>query len=120
MIKYIKTTTSEKLVINYLKYYLRLCSYMVVLPNRSIKYIKDNYNVSISYIVVKLINNINIIKVDPDLLSVEIINEKINDTTLKSLIKLIEYGNRDIPGSGCISKMINKAIELTIDCLGGI
>lgn len=120
MIKYIKTTTSEKLVINYLKYYLRLCSYIVVLPNRSIKYIKDNYNVSISYIIVKLIHNINIIKVDPDLLSVEIINEKINDTTLKSLIKLIEYGNRDIPGSGCISKMINKAIELTIDCLGGI
>ena len=47
MIKYIKTTTSEKLVINYLKYYLRLCSYMVVLPNRSIKYIKDKYKLLI-------------------------------------------------------------------------
>ena len=120
MIKYIKTTVSEKLVIRYLQYYLKLCRYMIILPNRSIKYIKDNYNVSISYIINKLINNVNIIKVDPDLLSVEIIDEKINDTTLKSLIKLIEYGNRDIPGSGCISKMMNRAIELTKDCLGGI
>lgn len=120
MVKYIKTKISEKTVIHSLVYYLNMCRCMVILPNKTIEYIKDNFNISIDQILDKMISNINIIKVDQDLLSMEIINEKINKTTLKSLLNLLEFGNRDIPASNCISKIFNKAIELTKDYLGGI
>lgn len=120
MVKYIKTEISEKAVIHVLVYYLKMCKCVVILPNKTTQYIKDIYSINTDRILDKMISNVNVIKVDPDLLSIEILDEKINKTTLKSLVNLIEYGNRDIPASGCISKMFNKAIELTKDSLGGI
>ena len=120
MIKYIKTEISSKLVESLLRRYLGLNKRYIVIRNKLTTYLNEKYQLNIYIIIDHLIKDIRVSRLKLDLVQVSIINEKIKDTTLQELLQLVEYGNRDIPPSRCINKLLNKSLLQVKDYLGGI
>ena len=82
-------------------------------------YLQDNYNIDINDLWNKMISNTKVTTVKKNLLSIEIVDDKINKYNLESILKLLEYGNRDIPPMEIISKIYSRALLLTQNNLGG-
>lgn len=122
MIAYIRTTHTPRDVQILLKYYLTLNKYSADnwVSFKTKKYIKENFNISTPYIINRFIQNIRVSRINPNVLSIYLLDEKIKDSSLKELISLIEYGNRELGASYAISKYINGVVQLVKSNLGGI
>ena len=116
---YLKTIGSSKAIEPIVKYYLKLSTNTFIVKNKIIKYLQDNYNVDIHDLWNIMISNTTVSVVKKTLLSIEIIDDKINNYNLESILKLLEYGNRDIPPTETISKIYSRALLLTQNNLGG-
>ena len=116
---YLKTIGSSKYIEPILKYYLKLSINTTMVKNKIIKYLQDNYNIDINDLWNKMISNTKVTTVKKNLLSIETIDDKITKYNLESILKLLEYGNRDIPPMEIISKIYSRALLLTQNNLGG-
>ena len=120
MVKYLKTEVNAKLIEALLIRYINMNKYYVVIPNKLIKFLEENYKLNINYIISEMITNLRVNKVKKDLIQIFTLDKKIGETTLESLLQLVEYGNRDIPPSNCISKLLNKSLLQVKNYLGGL
>ena len=120
MLKYLHTSLSGQNIRSVLVYYLYLNKRNVNISNKLVNYLETKYKINIYYIIDELIRNVRVSNVGEDLVQVYILNKKIGDTTLEGLIQLVEYGNRDVPPSNCISLLFNKSLNQTREFIGGI
>lgn len=117
---YLKTEIDNKTVESWLKKYIYLNSVYVEIPDKLKTYLKDNYNVDIKQILINIRNNIRVIRCEEKLVQVIILNSDINNTPLQSLMHLVEYGNRELPGTHQISLLFRRALENTRDRFRGV
>lgn len=120
MLKYLHTSLSGQNIRSVLVYYLYLNKRNVNISNKLVNYLETKYKINIYYIIDELIRNVKVSNVSKDLVQVYILNKKIGDTTLEGLIQLVEYGNRDVPPSNCISLLFNKSLNQTREFIGGV
>lgn len=120
MLKYLHTSLSGQNIRSVLVYYLYLNKRTVNISNKLVSYLENNYKLNIYYIIDELIRNLKVSNVGDDLVQIYILNKKIGNTTLEGLIQLVEYGNRDVPPSNCISLLFSKSLNQTREFIGGV
>lgn len=120
MINYLKTSADCFVIKAELKRQLSINKKYVVIPNKLSLYLKEKYNLTIYNIIDKIIMNVNVTRIKNNLVQIFITDINIKDTTLTTIINLIEYGTLDIPASKAISSLFNKCILKVKDYLGGI
>lgn len=121
MLWYIKTCCSNDIIASKLGRYLYLNIHNYKLNNKIKEYIESKYDISIKDIIEYLYKNLRVVNMKEDFHQIYILDETIdNKIQLSSLLNLLEYGNRDIPGTKMISSIINKSLDEVKDDLGGI
>lgn len=116
---YIRTSIQSKTVEEILKKNLFLYKPYVRISPKLVDYLEENYRLNLNYVLKELINNIRLNEIEKDLLQITILDKKINKTSLKELVQLIEFGNRSIPPSKEISKLLTRALKHTKAYLEG-
>ena len=120
MIKYLNTTQDPKIIESIVKYYLNLNKNSVIISDKLKNYLDENFQITLNEILDLLIINVRVSKVEQDIVSIYILNIPVGDSKLETILQLIEFGNRDIPQTNQISKLLNKTITQTENRLGGI
>lgn len=116
---YLTTLIDPTSIEKTLKYYLNINKYFLIIPDKIIKYIKDDNNIDVQEVIDLTINNTKVSSVKKDLVSIYILNQPVEDTTLESILQLIEFGNRDVYGTKQITKWMNTAISQVRRYIGG-
>lgn len=107
---YLKTEMGAKGVEKQLKRYLYLNSVYVDIPDNFKNYLKLNYNITLNQILIAIRNNTRVLQVDENSVQIIVINTDLNNTSLQSLMQLVEYGNREIQGTHQISLLFQRSI----------
>ena len=116
---YLRTSIQSDLVEKILRKYLFLYKPYVNISDKLIAYLEEKYKLNLNYVLKELIDNIRLNEIEKDLLQITIRDKKINKTSLKELVQLIEFGNRNIPPSKEISKLLTRALNHTKAYLEG-
>lgn len=119
MVKYLKTLVNVNLIEALLRRYLKINGYMVTVPTKLAKYLKDEYKINFQDILVEVLNNVRVSRVKDSLVQVYIKDKKMGDTTLGGLLELLEYGNRNIQPPKIMTKLFNKSLLQVKSYLGG-
>ena len=121
MIKYLKTAVKNDLISYMIKNYMKSNMYIAssLVSDKEKIYIEETYKVDLNKILSEFIDAIRVVRINNDILEVYSLDKPIGTTSLNKLIQLLEFGNRNIKQTRCISKLLDKSIESVKEYIGG-
>ena len=119
MIKYLKTAVKNDLISYMIKNHMKSNMYIAssLVSDKEKIYIEKTYKVDLNKILSEFIDSIRVVRINSDILEIYSLN--IGTTSLNKLIQLLEFGNRNIKQTRCISKLLDKSIESVKEYIGG-
>lgn len=119
MIKYLTTELDPKIIEPIVQYYLKLNKNFVIVSDKLKNYLKENFELTLTDVLDLMVLNVRVSKIEDDIVSVYILNVPVGESSLETILQLIEFGNRDVPPTNQISKLLNRVMLLTENRLGG-
>ena len=116
----LKTEMDVNTVLILVKKYVAFNSVYFNVPQKLSSYLEETYQLSVQQILQALKKSIRVTRSKDDLIHVTLFDSMINNVSLKEVLQLMEYGNREIPPFKLISAFFNNVLTRVQNVLGGV